>query len=146
MLAVECHGLVLIFNVPCLGSHCHVAVAGVVGQYRALALVHLPIADETLRRWALCHGTLLQGGGHVAGLVPEQQLVHGTRHLLTHGKRAVTLVGGGCQFAEQRGGFATCCHAGAQLAVLCHAQCQECPLVLRYTIKRGIGLVANLHF
>ena len=57
--AIECHGFVLVLDMPCLGSHCHVTVAGIIVYARALALVHLPVADETLRRWGLGHGTLL---------------------------------------------------------------------------------------
>ena len=72
--------------------------------------------------------------------------MHGTCHLLTYSERAIALVDHGFLVAEQCRGGGVSSYAGTQLAVLCHAQCQECPLVLRYTIKRGVGLVANLHY
>ena len=133
MLAIKGDGLILVLYVPCLGSHLHVAVAGIVGDDGAFALVHLPVADEPLCGRGLRHGALLQGGGYVARLVPEEEFVHGTRHLLPHDERAAALIGYGFQPTEECrrriGG-----HAGVQLAVCRQAQCQERPLVQRYII------------
>ena len=115
--AIEGDGLVLVVQIPCLVRHRHVAAAGIVANALSLAFVHLPIADKVACSWVLRHGTVGQSGGQVVGLVPEQQLVHGSRGATAYAKRAVADVCGHFLVVEQRDGLVGRGHSGAQFAI-----------------------------